>query len=86
MNQEDLLEAIGEAKEEMLEKSEKKPGKLTQLLRMRNLVAACLILVVAGVGAVIGIFATREEPSRYPVFHKVSSVKISEIPDEPAGG
>lgn len=50
MNEKDLLEAIGEAKEEMLEQSEKKPGKISKLFRLRNLVAAaCAVLLIIGV-------------------------------------
>ena len=87
MNEKDLLEAIGEAKEEMLERSERKPEKLKKPLRQRNLVAAvCLVLVVAGIGVVIGIWINREETSPYPVFHKVSSVKIADIPEEKEDG
>ncbi len=47
MNEKDLLEAIGEAKEEMLEQSERKPGKASKLLRY--LAAACAVLLIIGV-------------------------------------
>lgn len=50
--------------------------------RIGWIAAVCAILAAAVTGAVIGIAVTQDAPSPYPVFHRVSSAKILEIPEE----